>query len=83
MSSASFVTHIIQKTTYPFQAKIFTKTRAFNEDLYGEKVTIYFIRKLRLRQEKKFDSADTLITKDIAEAKKVLAENPDCVDLSL
>jgi len=56
----------------------------FNEDLYGEEVTIYFIKKLR--QEKKFDSADTLIaqiTKDIDEAKTVLAENPDCVDLSL
>ncbi len=55
----------------------------FNEDLYGEEVTIYFIKKLR--QEMKFDSADALITqisKDIAEAKAVLAENPDCVDLS-
>ncbi|MBI5846986.1 MAG: bifunctional riboflavin kinase/FAD synthetase [Nitrospirae bacterium] len=56
----------------------------FNEDLYGEEVTVYFIKKLR--KEKKFDSADALIaqiTKDIAEAKTVLAENPDCVDLSL
>ncbi|MBI5076100.1 MAG: bifunctional riboflavin kinase/FAD synthetase [Nitrospirae bacterium] len=56
----------------------------FNEDLYGEEVTIFFIKKLR--KEKKFDSADALIAqigKDIAEAKTVLAENPDCVDLSL
>ena len=56
----------------------------FNEDLYGEEVTIFFIKKLR--QEKKFDSADALIaqiTKDVAEAKIVLAENPDCVDLGI
>ncbi len=56
----------------------------FNEDLYGEEVTIYFIKKLR--QEKKFDSSDALIdqiTKDVAEAKAVLAENPDCVDLGI
>lgn len=56
----------------------------FNEDLYGEEVTVYFIKKLRT--EKKFDSADALITqitKDITEAKAVLALNPDCIDLSL
>ncbi|MDP2158242.1 MAG: riboflavin kinase, partial [Nitrospirota bacterium] len=35
------------------------KTRDLNEDLYGEEVTIYFIKKLR--QEKKFASADALI----------------------
>ena len=47
----------------------------FNEDLYGEEITIFFIKKLR--QEKKFDSADALIaqiTRDISEAKIVLQE---------
>lgn len=56
----------------------------FNEDLYSEEVTTYFIKKLR--QERKLDSTDTLIaqiTRDIAEAKTVLAEHPDCIDLSL
>jgi len=56
----------------------------FNEDLYGEEVTIYFIKKLR--KEIQFGSADALIaqiTRDIAEARAVLAENPDCVDLGI
>ena len=56
----------------------------FNEDLYGEEVTIFFIKKLR--QEKKFDSSDALIaqiTRDITEARTVLAKNPDCVDLGI
>ena len=56
----------------------------FNEDIYGEEMTVYFANKIR--EEKKFDSADSLIgqiTKDISAAKTILAKNPDCVDLSL
>ncbi len=50
----------------------------FDEDIYGEEVTVYFASKIR--EERKFDSADALIgqiTKDISAAKAILARNPD------
>ncbi len=53
----------------------------FNEDLYGEEVTIYFVRKLR--QERRFDSADALIAqikKDISEAREALEAAAECED---
>lgn len=61
------------KHAFAIEAHVFD----FHEDLYGEEITIFFIKKLR--QEKKFDSSDALIaqiTRDISEAKKVLAQNP-------
>lgn len=56
----------------------------FNEDLYGEEITLFFIR--RIREEKKFASAEDLadqITRDISSAKEILAESPECVDLGI
>jgi riboflavin kinase/FMN adenylyltransferase len=56
----------------------------FNEDLYGEEVTFFFMR--RIREEKKFDTAEDLIVqikKDIITAKEILAESPECVDLGI
>lgn len=47
----------------------------FDEDVYGEDITIYFIRKIR--EEKKFQNAEALIKqigKDIAEARRLLSE---------
>ncbi len=46
----------------------------FDEDLYGEDISLYFIRKIR--EEKKFKGPDELvrqITKDIASAREILA----------
>ena len=46
----------------------------FDEDLYGEDISLYFIRKIR--EEKKFRGPDELIrqiTKDIAAAREILA----------
>jgi riboflavin kinase/FMN adenylyltransferase len=56
----------------------------FNEDLYGEEITLFFIRKLR--EEKKFETAEALIgqiSKDIGTAREILALSPECVDLGI
>lgn len=49
----------------------------FNEDLYGEDIRVYFIKKIR--EEKKFASASALITQitaDIRTARQILSETP-------
>lgn len=49
----------------------------FNEDLYGEDIIVYFIR--RIREEKKFANASALIHQinaDITTAKKILEKTP-------
>lgn len=49
----------------------------FNEDIYGEEITLYFIRKIR--EEKKFNNATALIQQintDIADAKSIIAGYP-------
>jgi riboflavin kinase / FMN adenylyltransferase len=54
----------------------------FDEDLYGEEIMVYFLK--RLREERKFPDITSLteqIQRDIEEAKKVLAE-PDTSDIS-
>ena len=46
---------------------------SFNENIYGQRLTIEFINKLR--EEKKFDNIDLLkeqILQDISQAKKIL-----------
>jgi riboflavin kinase/FMN adenylyltransferase len=56
----------------------------FNEDLYGEEITLFFIGKLR--DERKFETAEALIgqiRKDVGTAKEVLALTPECVDLGI
>jgi riboflavin kinase/FMN adenylyltransferase len=48
----------------------------FNEDLYSEEISIYFIQKIR--EEKKFENAEALvqqITTDITDAKTMLASH--------
>jgi riboflavin kinase/FMN adenylyltransferase len=50
---------------------------AFDEDIYGEEITLYFIRKIR--EEKKFQNAEALINQinaDIITAKGILSELP-------
>jgi len=49
----------------------------FNEDIYSEEVSLYFVRKIR--EEKKFADAGELVSQifsDIKTAKKILAEHP-------
>jgi riboflavin kinase/FMN adenylyltransferase len=49
----------------------------FNEDVYGEDISLYFIRKIR--EEEKFRSAEALVDQirsDIAVAKDILASRP-------
>jgi len=56
----------------------------FNEDLYGEEITLFFIGKLR--EEQKFETSEALIEqirRDIVTAKEVLASIPECVDLGI
>jgi riboflavin kinase/FMN adenylyltransferase len=51
---------------------------AFDEDIYGEEITLYFIQKIR--EEKKFQNAEALITQinaDIKKAKNILSEYPE------
>ncbi|MEJ2695342.1 MAG: bifunctional riboflavin kinase/FAD synthetase [Candidatus Sulfobium sp.] len=55
----------------------------FNEDIYGEEISLYFIGKIR--EERKFKSADDLvrqITSDIRTAKEMLAEHARMPSLS-
>src|SRR3990172_6957389 len=55
----------------------------FNEDIYGEEISLYFVR--RIRGEKKFADADELIRQieaDIKSAKEILAGQPDNYSLS-
>lgn len=50
----------------------------FNEDLYGEEITVYFVH--RIREEKKFQNAEALvrqITLDIVAAREILALSPN------
>ncbi len=49
----------------------------FNEDLYGEDISLYFIRKIR--EEKKFKGPEALVAQiktDIEVAKEILASHP-------
>jgi len=49
----------------------------FNEDIYGEDISLYFIRKIR--EEKKFRNAEALVDQiqsDIATAKEILTSRP-------
>lgn len=49
----------------------------FNEDLYGEEISLYFLRKIR--DEKKFENADALVRQihaDITSAGEILAKYP-------
>ena len=49
----------------------------FNEDIYGEDISLYFIKKIR--EEKRFKGADALVTQirsDIEVAKEILASHP-------
>lgn len=51
---------------------------AFNEDIYGEEITVCFISKIR--EEKKFGNADALIKQinaDINTAKELLSQQPE------
>lgn len=49
----------------------------FNEDLYGEEISVFFIKKIR--EEKRFESIDALIKQinsDIGVAKSILSRHP-------
>ncbi len=49
----------------------------FNEDIYGEDISLYFIKKIR--EERKFKGPDALVTQirsDIEVAKEILVSNP-------
>jgi riboflavin kinase / FMN adenylyltransferase len=55
----------------------------FNEDIYGEEISLYFIG--RIREERKFRSPDELvrqITSDVRTAKGILAEHPSTPSFS-
>ncbi|HSB32546.1 MAG TPA: bifunctional riboflavin kinase/FAD synthetase [Candidatus Sulfobium mesophilum] len=61
------------KKTLAIEVNIFN----FNEDIYGEDISLYFIKKLR--DEKKFKGADALVTQiqsDIEIAREILASHP-------
>jgi riboflavin kinase/FMN adenylyltransferase len=50
----------------------------FHADIYDETIEVFFIK--RLRAEQKFPSAEALVAQieqDVAEARQLLAENPD------
>jgi len=55
----------------------------FNEDIYGEEISLYFIGKIR--EERKFKSTDDLIRQiaaDVRTARGMLAEHPHMPSLS-
>ena len=50
----------------------------FHADIYNETIEVFFIK--RLRPEQKFPSSEALVAqieKDVAEARELLAANPD------
>ncbi len=61
------------KKTVAIEVNVFN----FNEDIYGEDISLYFIKKIR--DEKKFRSAGALVTQirsDIEVAREILAAHP-------
>jgi len=61
------------KKTLAIEVHVF----GFNEDIYGEDISLYFIKKIR--QEKKFKNAEALVTQiksDIEAAREILSSHP-------